>query len=440
MRKRIALAILIVIPFACLLSAAVYAFPPVHERLAWRVQNLRTQIRHMLNPPEEMVFVPQTTLDAAAVEAIVQATIAALASPTPSLPPALTPTPGKTAAPPPSPTPTIRPTSIPERVVLNGARHEYQQMNNCGPATLAMGLTYWGWQGDQRDTRAVLRPNFSKIDDKNVMPAEMVRFVETRTEWKALTRVGGDVQLLKKFIAAGFPVIIEKGLQPHPRDWMGHYALFNGYDDGQQRFTTQDSYTYPGKDVMVPYASMDGSWWRDFNYVYIVIYPPGREAEVLSILGPQADVAYNYRYAADLARREVAQLEGRDQFFAWYNLGSNLVALQDYAGAAQAYDQAFALYAAIPEEDRPWRMLWYQVGPYEAYYHTGRYADVISLGNQTLNQVGGPILEETFYWLGLAREAQGNLDKAIYDFKKAVEINPDSTPALQELERLGAQD
>jgi TolA-binding protein len=62
---------------------------------------------------------------------------------------------------------------------------------------------------------------------------------------------------------------------------------------------------------------------------------------------------------------------------------------------------------------------------------------VITLGNQTLDTVGGPILEESFYWMGLAREATGDLEKAIYDFQKAVEINPDSTPARQELVRLG---
>ena len=31
-----------------------------------------------------------------------------------------------------------------------------------------MALSFWGWQGDQRDTRAYLRPNFATVDDKNV--------------------------------------------------------------------------------------------------------------------------------------------------------------------------------------------------------------------------------------------------------------------------------
>jgi hypothetical protein len=72
-----------------------------------------------------------------------------------------------------------------------------------------------------------------------------------------------------------------------------------------------------------------------------------------------------------------------------------LLNLQDYAGAAQAYDSAFALYAALPQDERPWRLLWYQDGPYAAYYHTGRYQDVINLAHSTLINVDKPVLEET---------------------------------------------
>jgi len=62
-----------------------------------------------------------------------------------------------------------------------------------------------------------------------------------------------------------------------------------------------------------------------------------------------------------------------DQFFAFYNYGSNLVSLRDFAGAAKAYDTAFALYDSLPEDMsiRPYRILWYQTGPYFAYYYTG---------------------------------------------------------------------
>ena len=436
MRKRSLLFFIFILVFLCIATAGLYNLPPVHDRAAWRIESLRTRLRYALNPPQQVIFVPQ---EQEQIAEIVNATMQALlpkATETPQPSPTATPTqPGPTATPLPTPTPTLTPTPLPEKVVLTGIRHEYQQMNNCGPTTLAMALSFWGWQGDQRDTRAYLRPNFVNIDDKNVNPFEMVNYVETQTGLKALTRVGGDLDLLKRFLAAGFPVIVEKGLQQHAGDWMGHYALINGYDDVRQRFISQDSYIMP--NLPVPYADLADRWWRDFNYVYLVVYPPEREAEVLAILGLQADETANYQHAAALAEEETQSLSGRDLFFAWYNLGSSRTGLSDYAGAAQAYDQAFALYPTIPEEDRPWRMLWYQVGPYVAYYNTGRYQDVIRLGNQTLDLVGKPVLEESYYWLGRAREAQGDLEKAIYDYEKAVEINPISTPAKDELKRLG---
>jgi hypothetical protein len=440
MRNRRSLFLLAAVPVLCLLSAAVYQLPPVHDRLAWRVKNVVTEIQRALNPPEEVVFIPQqgaslTFEDLVATQ--VQATLTAFVpSPTATLTPTLEPTqPGPTPTPAPTATPTLTPTPLPGRVELKGVKHEYQQMNNCGPTTLSMALTFWGWRGDQRDTRAYLRPNFSTIDDKNVSPEEMVTFVETQTELRAVSRVGGDMDALKRFIAAGFPVMVEKGHSSPKDGWMGHYVLVTGYDDSRARFTVQDSLIMA--NMPVPYEQLIEEEWRDFNYAYVVVYQPDREAEVYALLGAHASAADSYQLAAERARLETNVLTGRKLYFAWYNLGTNLVALGDYAGAAQAYDLAFALYPQLPEKERPWRMLWYQVGPYAAYYHTGRYLDLAALGNQTLNFAGGPLLEETYFWLGKAREALGEMDKAYGNYRKAVEINPYSTDASQECSRLG---
>ena len=436
MLKRFILYSLLGLVVVCVVGTLVYYLPPVHSRLAWRVNNWRVQIKRALTPSEQVVFLPQDQQDQ--VQAIVAATLLALVpTSTPNVLPMSTSTPdlpGSTATLAPSPTLTITPTPIPEGAALSGIRYERQTFNNCGPANLSMALSYWDWVGDQRDTRAYLRPNHASVDDKNVSPAEMVDFIETNTGLDATVRVGGDIDLLKRFIAAGFPVIIEKGHHPANDWWMGHYLVLNAYDDGGQSFIAQDSLI--GADFSLPYAELE-PWWRNFNYIYLVIYPPERESELLGILGSQADPVQNYQYAAQKARDEIPGLSGRDLYFAWYNLGTNLAALGDYAGAAGAYDQAFLINAALPEGDRLHRMLWYQDGPYQAYFYSGRYADVIELGNATLAWVGEPVLEETFYWMGLAREAQGDLDKAIYDLNKVVEINPNNTQALERLQSLG---
>ena len=52
------------IPLALVLAIGVYYLPPVHSRLAWRLDELRTNIIYYLNPPSEAVFQPsgQTAL------------------------------------------------------------------------------------------------------------------------------------------------------------------------------------------------------------------------------------------------------------------------------------------------------------------------------------------------------------------------------------------
>jgi hypothetical protein len=402
-----------------------YQTPFIQDRIGWRVSELRARIKYAISPPEQAVFTPNPT-----VAAMVESTLSAY-TPTPTP----TPTPGPMATPTPTATPTIEPTSIPAQVQLTGIRHEYQKWNNCGPANLSMALSYWGWDGNQKPIADFVKPN---PRDKNVMPYELMAFVEEGTSLRAISRVGGDLDLLKRLIAAGFPVMIEKGFEgPGFDGWMGHYEVVSGYDDARQRFTVQDSYIMP--NLPVSYDDML-AYWRHFNYIYIVIYPAEREEDLFTILGPQVDETYNYEYAAQLASDEIFQLSGRDQLFAWFNRGTNLRFLQDYAGAASAYDEAFKIDAQLAISDpehRPWRIMWYGTGPYWAYYYTGRYYDVLNLANFTIENMSEPAVEESFYWRALAREALGDLDGAISDYQKALKWHPDWEPATSQLYRLG---
>ncbi|MBC8496504.1 MAG: hypothetical protein H8D37_02465, partial [Chloroflexi bacterium] len=173
-RKRLFIALLM-IPVMLLLAVGLYNYPPINERLAWRVDAWKAKIKYALNPPEEALFIPEGEQELTQL-------LTAQPSPTP-VPPtaAATPTePGPTETPLPSPTPTITSTPIPDKVNLGGIRHEFQKWNNCGPANLSMALSYWKWNGDQRDTAAYLKPNQR---DKNVMPYEMVDFVNEQTEF-----------------------------------------------------------------------------------------------------------------------------------------------------------------------------------------------------------------------------------------------------------------
>ena len=334
---------------------AIYNLPPVQERLGWRVAEITARIKYSLSPPEQVVFIPENIL--------LTQTISPRSSPPVPFSATATQIPS-TKQPFASPTSTAILKPIPKSIQLNGFQHEYQTWNNCGPATLGMALSYWGWVGDQRTIAAFTKPNSR---DKNVMPYELAAFVEEETELEVVYRVGGEIELLKRFLATEVPIIIEKGFEGRDFDgWMGHYVLVTGYSDSDKQFTLQDSYY--GPDQIMEYRDLE-SYWRAFNFTYIVVYPVERRKEVMAILGPDADEENNDRYAAQKASDEIYRLSGRDQFFAWFNRGTNLVRLQDYAGAAEAYDQAFVLYSTIPEKERPWRMMWYQTGPYWAYYY-----------------------------------------------------------------------
>jgi tetratricopeptide (TPR) repeat protein len=424
-RRRVVLGCLTALALFGLL-AAVYNLPFVQDRVGWRVSELRARIKYALFPPEQAVFTPDPTL-----QAMVQTTLAAL-TPTATL----TPTAGPTLPPTVTPTPTIEPTPIPSSVQLSGVRHEYQKWNNCGPANLSMALSFWGWPGDQRQTAAYLKPN---PRDKNVMPYEMAGFVQDETDFGVIVRVGGDLDLLKRFLAAGFPVIVEKGFEGEGFDgWMGHYEVITGYDDVRQRLTAQDSYIMP--DLPVSYADLL-TYWQAFNHTYLVIYPADRQAEVMRLLGSQADEAANSQAAAEKASDEIFASTGRAQFFAWFNRGSNLVRLQDYAGAAQAFDEAYAIDAQLAVSDpehRAWRMLWYQTGPYFAYFFTGRYGDVISLATQTLVNSSEPTLEESWYWRARARAAIGDSAGAVDDLRISLQYHEGFAPSLELLQALGA--
>lgn len=429
-----------VIPVLIVIAVGVYYLPPVHDRLSWRVEDLQTRIKYALNPPDEAVFVPKVPT---------AATLAATLPPTPSPVPTGTPVPAG-----PTLTPTPTPTPLPEQVKLDGVVYvdQHERWNYCGPANLSMALNFWGWKGNRDDIAKVVKPGVQdpKLDfiqqgklDKNVMPYELSGFVQDYTEFNVVVRHGGDLDLVKRLIAAGFPVVVEKGYYEADYTgkiaWLGHYLFTTGYDDAQGAFIVQDAWLKPGKDVLSPYEIYEEGW-RGFNYLFMVVYPPAREQEVFTLLGPWLDSQWANEHALEKAEQDIAALGGIDQFFAWFNKGTSLVNLLRYGEATLAYDQAFQLYASLGQDDkqRPYRIMWYQTGPYWAYYYSGRYQDVINLANTTLNDtISEPTLEESLYWRGLAEFALGDSVSAFADVREAVRLNPNFTAGLQKLREWG---
>lgn len=305
---------------------------------------------------------------------------------------------------------------------------ERQTWNNCGPTNVTMALSYYGWREDQTYAAERLKP---EREDKNVTPQELVAFVNEQSQVNALSRIGGDTELLRRLIAAEFPVIVESGAMFEGYDWVGHYETLVGYDDTQGVFYVYDSFRgsgVGGQGITVPYDEFDQNW-RAFNRVFIVVYLPGREAELSAILGDLADPALAAENAFAVAQEE-ARANPRDPF-AWFNMGTALTRLERYDEAANAFD------GALRAGGLPWRMFWYQFGIYEAYLEMERYDDVLALVQSNLNN-GGQWVEETHYWQGRVLEAQGDTAGARAAYQRALNINPGYAQATTALEGLGS--
>ena len=254
------------------LGVVIYQIPAVNDRLSWRADFALTYVRSALNPVGDL----PTALPQPAVAVTLHPTHTPLPN---AATEATTPAPGPTA------TPTLTPTPIPDSISLTPPQWEKQDINNCGPASLAMYLRYYGWEEDQFPIADLLKP---LREDRNVNVEELVFYARTRVGWlRTEFRVGGDIELMKKFLAAGIPVMIEEGFSldetywPNDDRWAGHYLLLTAYDDAAETFTAQDSFT--GPDRKVTYASMDKNW-QAFNRVYILVYRPEQEETVKEAL------------------------------------------------------------------------------------------------------------------------------------------------------------
>jgi hypothetical protein len=350
---------------------------------------------------------------------------------TPTLAATLQPTP--TATPP----PTATPWPIPAAARMSGFTHVFQEWNNCGPATMVMALTHFGRVHSQRDTALVLRPN---PEDRNVTPQEMAGFANTQEGLRGVARINGDLDLLKRLLANQIPVIIEIGFDPPGEyqwlGWYGHYLLPVAYDDATQQMWVYDSWLgtseVPQTNAdpngrVLSYTDLEASW-AQFNRSYIVLYEAEQEALVTELLGAALDDAAMWQ--ASLARAQADAAHDANNAFYWFNLGTTYNALGEYDKAATAFDQALAI-------GLPWRMLWYQFGPYEAYQQVGRYDDVVLLAETTL--ADRPYFEESYYYLGLAQSALGDAETARANLEKARELNPNFAPAEKALAELAPE-
>jgi tetratricopeptide (TPR) repeat protein len=384
------------------LAAIINQIPDVDQRLSWRLETMRVLVARLLDPVETAPTpIPQPTTASTNTPTLIP-------SPSTTPTPTFTPTPGPTSTPTPSATPLPGSVSLPPPVWVK------QTANNCGPATLALYLQMLSWEGDQHDIAEVIKP---KNGDKNVNVEELVYYVRNYAGWLNVDfRVGGDLETIKRFLAAGLPLMIEEGYYgteyywPNDDGWLGHYLLLTGYDDATQTFTVQDSYLGPERQI--EYLKLDEGW-KTFNRVFIFSYLPYQEDKVKEILGEHWNADFNRQHALEIAQAET--VANPQDAFAWFNVGSNLVYFERYAEAAQAYDNARQI--GLPQ-----RMYRYQFGPFFSYFHANRIDELMAVTKYALQITDNS--EEALLWRGWGYYRQGEITTALSRFQSALEANP----------------
>lgn len=400
-----------------LLAILLYQIPAINDRLSWRFEVARTYVRNVLQPVGDVpTVIPQPTKS-------VTPTMAIQTTPTTDLQSA-----SEVVATIIPPTPTLAP--LPAQALIASPPYEKQTANNCGPAALSMMLHVFGWNGSQKDISNVIKP---VNGDRNVNPEEMAFWVRNYAGWLRIEyRVGGDLNTLKRLLAANYPVIVEATTSLNPGDsgwpnddlWAAHYLLLTGYDDTTQTFTAQDTYRGPDKQITYDQLKLE---WKPFNYLYMVLYLPEQEDEIKTILGSNWDANANRQYALDLA--QAATAADPNDAFAWFNVGSNFVYFERYDEANAAYDKA-------REIGLPQRMFRYQFGPFLANFHANRNDDLLALTKYALQRTD--MSEETWLWRGWALYRAGDTKEAIQSWRRALSIHPGYEDALYALNFVGA--
>lgn len=378
------------------ISFLIYQIPAIKSRVDWRLDVLQIYIKNTIHPLGPVpTALPVTAQPSTPTLQVTQTSIVQNI-------PTITPT--STSAP------------LPAQASIKSPPYEKQTANNCGPATLSMAMHLYGWEGNQSDISNFIKP---VTGDRNVNPEELRYYVRTQAGWLNLEyRVGGTITLLKKLLAANYPVIVESVTSLNPQDalsaaddlWAAHYLLITGYDDATQEFTVQDS--YHGADLKISYQQLEKDW-KPFNNLYMVIYFPQFEEEMKTLLASDWDPNLNRQSTLDLTQALTSQPSA--DAFDWFNYGSNLTYFERYEEAALAFDKA-------REIGLPIRMFRYQFSPFLAYFHSGRNDDLLALTNYARGVT--EMSEEVWLWYGYGLYRNGDNAGALKAWQKADSINP----------------
>lgn len=326
------------------------------------------------------------------------------------------------STPTPEPTPTVELVEPVGRKVLPIPDHYFQTFNNCGPATLAMTLSYFGVKRTQSELGNELRPYQNAAgdnDDKSVTLEELVNKAE-ELGFVGYHRPGGGIEMLQTLVANDLPVMVRTWTQMD--EDIGHYRVVKGFDEERQVVIQDDS--LQGKDVEIPYNDFL-VMWEKFGYEYAVIGWPEEQEKIEAILGEDVDEMVAWRESVEEARVRVSENPG--DIYGRFNLAVSLYEIGEYEESVEQFEQV--------ESQLPFRTLWYQIEPLLAYQKLGRYEQLLPRIERILSG-GNRAFSELYQMRGEIYLEQGRVEEARREFELALVYNRNYRPAQLSLSEL----
>ncbi|MDP2638511.1 MAG: C39 family peptidase [Candidatus Levybacteria bacterium] len=309
----------------------------------------------------------------------------------------------------PSPSPAITLKTPPPNKTLQNDYHIFQSFNNCGPASLSMALSYYGINISQEELGQQLRPYQNPQgdnDDKSVILEEMAKKAE-EYNLIAYHRPNGNIDLIKLFITYDIPIITRTWLNEN--EDIGHYRVIKGYDSTSEQIIQDDS--LQGKNLRYSIENFSSIWGK-FNYEYLVLVPKDKNEIAKAILGENADFKKAWKNALRQAQDKLQK--NPDDIYAKFNLSVAFYNTGDYKKSVEEFEKI--------ENDLPFRTLWYQIEPIQAYFKLGNYEKVFSLTDRILNNYNRAF-SELYLIRGEIYKKQGDMQSAKREFEKAVFYN-----------------
>jgi hypothetical protein len=319
-------------------------------------------------------------------------------------------------------TPSITQSPLPERHVIPQSFFISQTFNNCGPASLSMVMAMQGTHISQDELGAQMRPYQvagGDNDDKSIFVDEFVSYAK-QYGFESMHRPNGTIEILKKLTSNGIPVVVRTWLNPD--EDIGHFRIVRGYDEKRGMIIQDDS--YQGANLEYSYEEFL-AMWQPFNYGYILVYPRDKHAIVEQILNEEMNENVAFENSIARAKKELAA--DKNAVYPHFNLSTASYHLGRYEDAVREYELA--------ADGLPWRMLWYQIEPIQAYEKVGNREKVFSLSDAIVNN-HNRAFSELYQIRGDVYLKEGDRESAKSEYEKALYYNKNFKPAQASLEKL----